>query len=39
LIYFLATRDLIASFILCIPAFVMAVVCRPMLPDPILAKL
>jgi len=39
LLYFLATRDLIASFILCIPAVVMAALCRPMLPDQVLAKL
>lgn len=39
LFYFLATRDLIASFILCIPAIVMAVLCKPMLPEQVLAKL
>lgn len=39
LFYFLATRDLIASFILCIPAVVMAVLCKPMLPEQVLAKL
>jgi len=39
LLYFLATRDLIASFILCIPAIVMAIICRPMLPDSVLSKL
>lgn len=39
LLYFLATRDLIASFILCIPAIVMAILCKPLLPDNVLAKL
>jgi len=39
LFYFLATRDIIASFILCIPAIVMAVLCKPLLPDKVLAKL
>lgn len=39
LFYFLATRDLIASFILCIPAIVMAVLCKPMLPENVLKKL
>ncbi len=39
LFYFLATRDLIASFILCIPAMVMVIICRPMLPPPVLARL
>jgi len=39
LLYFFATRDLIASFILCIPAIVVAILCRPMLPDAVLAKL
>jgi hypothetical protein len=39
LLYFLATRDLIASFILCIPAVVMAAICRPLLPEQVLAKL
>ena len=39
LLYFLATRDLIASFILCIPAIVMAILCKPLLPDKVLAKL
>ncbi len=39
LLYFLATRDVIASFILCIPAVAVAVICRPMLPLPVLEKL
>lgn len=33
LFYFLATRDLIASFILCMPAIVVAILCHPMLPE------
>lgn len=39
LLYFLATRDIIASFILCIPAIVMAALCKPMLPEKVLSKL
>ena len=39
LLYFLVTRDVIASFILCIPAMVMAVLCKPLLPQKVLNKL